>query len=61
MDISVLLLDLPAWLLGATEALYVASIFLALFAIMLLSCTVAQIGTVGDQSVASRNKTQVTH
>lgn len=57
MDTSVLLLDLPAWLSGATDAVYVASLFLALFAIIVLGCTVAQIRTVEGQSVFSRNKT----
>lgn len=46
MDASVFLLALPAWLAGNVGAFYVAGAGLALFVVVLLSCTVVQMGMI---------------
>lgn len=45
MDSSLFVLDLPTWLPWTSDALYVGSFCLVLFALVLVSCTVVQILT----------------
>ena len=61
MDTSVFGLDLPAWLSRASDALYIAGFCLALLAIILVSCILAQTLTREDHSAASKDKTRVAH
>jgi len=61
MDTSVPVLDLPAWFSWTSDALYVASLCLALFAIVLVSCIVAQIVTAEGHSDAPKRKTHLAH
>lgn len=61
MDTSVFGLDLPAWLSWTSDALYVASFCLALLAIILVSCILAQTVTREDHSAAPKDKTRAAH
>lgn len=59
MDASVLMLDLPAWLSGISDVLYVASFCLALFVFALLSCVTGQAVNAEDDPVARKSKTHL--
>jgi hypothetical protein len=56
MNASVSMLDLPEWLAWTSDALFVASLCLALLLIVLVGCIVAQIVTVEGRSNSPRMK-----
>jgi hypothetical protein len=61
MDTSVFGLDLSAWLSRTSDALYVAGFCMALLAILLVSCILAQMVTREDHSSAPKDKTRLAH
>jgi hypothetical protein len=61
MDTSVFGLDLPAWLSGTSDGLYLASFCFAVIAMVLVSCIVVKILTAENHSVARKDKTPLAH
>lgn len=61
MDTSVFALDLSAWLSWTADFLYVASICLALFVVVLVSCIVAQNVTAAGPADASKRRAHLAH
>jgi len=59
MDASVFALDLPAWLSGIADVPYVASLCVALLALMIVSCIAGQAVNPEDDPVAGKNKTRL--
>jgi hypothetical protein len=60
MDTSVFGLDLPGWLSGTSDGLYLASFCFAVIAVVLVSCIVVKILS-ADHSVARKDKTPLAH
>ena len=61
MDTSVFELDLSAWLSWTSDILYVASLCLAVFVVVLVSCMVGQSVTAVGHSDATRRRAHLTH
>ena len=61
MDTSVFGPDFSAWLSRTSDVLYVAGFCMALLAIVLVSCILAQMVTREDHSAAHKDKTRLAH
>jgi hypothetical protein len=61
MDTSVFGLDLTGWLSTTSDTLYVAGFCLALLAIMLVTCIMAQMMTREDHAATPKDKARLAH